>query len=277
MHDEVEEFYDSNPQREWDRLCGDYYHSLEFWTTLHLFRKFLPPPPARILDCGGGPGRYSIAFTKLGYRVTLLDLSRNLLETARYRADKAGIVLEDYVQASATEIPSANCFYDGVLLAGPLYHLIANEDRAKAIQESLRVLKPGGVVAAAIIPLLGVFRSAIAEFPDFIESGAALRYLERPWQDKRAKDYTGGFTSAHFGDPWELKECYESMGCKTLTLAALEGLASSLVPQTNQLAAKHAAGIWWQIHLATCTKPTIIGSSEHVLYIGRKPLLYPPK
>ena len=207
----------------------------------------------------------------------MLDLSRNLLETARHRADKAGIVLEDYVQASATEIPSANDFYDGVLLAGPLYHLIANEDRAKAIQESLRVLKPGGVVAAAIIPLLGVFRSAITEFPDFIESGAALRYLERPWQDKRAKDYTGGFTSAHFGDPWELKECFESMGCKTLTLAALEGLASSLVPQTNQLAAKHAAGIWWQIHLATCTKSTIIGSSEHVLYIGRKPLLYPPK
>jgi ubiquinone/menaquinone biosynthesis C-methylase UbiE len=175
MHDEVEEFYDSNPQREWDRLCGDYYHSLEFWTTLHLFRKFLPPPPARILDCGGGPGRYSIAFTKLGYRVTLLDLSRNLLETARHRADKAGIVLEDYLQASATEIPAANDFYDGVLLAGPLYHLIANEDRAKAMQESLRVLKSGGVVAAAIIPLLGVFRSAIAEFPDFIESGEALR------------------------------------------------------------------------------------------------------
>jgi hypothetical protein len=133
------------------------------------------------------------------------------------------------------------------------------------------------VVAAAIIPLLGVFRSAIAEFPGFIESGEALRYLERPWQDKRVGDYTGGFTSAHFGDPSELRECFERMGCTTLTLAALEGLASSLVPQTNQLAAKHATGIWWQIHLATCTKPTIIGSSEHILYVGRKPLLYPPR
>ncbi len=225
---------------------------------------------ARILDCGGGPDRYNIAFGKLGYRVTLLDLSRKLLEAARHRVDKAEIVLEDYLQASATEIPSANCTFNGVLLAGPLYHLIANEDRVNAIQESLRVLKPGGVVAAAIIPLLGVFRSAIAEFPDFIESGEALRDLKRPWQDKGAKDAAGGFTSVHLGDPWELKERIESSGCRTLTLTASAGLASTLIPHTNQLAAKHAAGIWWQIHLATCTKPTIIGSSEHVFHIGRK-------
>ena len=50
-------------------------HRTEFAVTLRALDEHLPPPPAHILDCGGGPGRYAIALAQRGYTVTLFDLS----------------------------------------------------------------------------------------------------------------------------------------------------------------------------------------------------------
>jgi S-adenosylmethionine-dependent methyltransferase len=50
----IQRLYDSMPEREWARLDR---HRTEFHITLRALRENLPPPPARVLDCGGGPGR----------------------------------------------------------------------------------------------------------------------------------------------------------------------------------------------------------------------------
>ena len=42
--------------------------------TLELFERFLPSPPADILDVGGGPGVYAAILARQGYRVELIDL-----------------------------------------------------------------------------------------------------------------------------------------------------------------------------------------------------------
>jgi 2-polyprenyl-3-methyl-5-hydroxy-6-metoxy-1,4-benzoquinol methylase len=43
----------------------------------------LPPPPARILDAGGGTGAFAVPLARLGYDVTVLDSSAEWLEVAR--------------------------------------------------------------------------------------------------------------------------------------------------------------------------------------------------
>lgn len=266
----VEQYYDDGAEREWERLGRDYYHMLEYRTTLHFLRAYLPPAPACILDCGGGPGRYAVALAQEGYRVTLLDLSEKCLAFAKEKAVELGVCgIEAFVHASATSLPFPDEQFDAVLLAGPLYHLVKEEDRLAAMSESLRVLKPGGLVAAAIVPLLGVFRASLVEFPEFITGGDCLRYLGRPYQEA-GRDFTGAFTTAYFGDPLELEAQYEVLGAETITLVALEGLASSLNGALNRLAEEGSGETWWQVHLATCTHPTIVGSCEHTLYLGRK-------
>ncbi len=274
----VEQYYDEGAEREWARLGRDYYHMLEYRTTLHFLRAYLPPAPARILDCGGGPGRYSLALAQDGYRVTLLDLSEKCLAFARGKAEELGVSgIEAFVHASATSLPFPDEQFDAVLLAGPLYHLVREEDRLAAMRESLRVLKPGGLVAAAIVSLLGVFRASLVEFPEFISGGDCLRYLVRPYQEA-GRDFTGAFTTAYFGDPLELEAQYEVLGAEAVTLVALEGLASSLNGGLNRLAEEGSGETWWQVHLATCTHPTIVGSCEHILYLGRKrqdPKIFP--
>ena len=58
---------------EWNRLVKDAYNSLEFLLTMHYLRKHLPET-GRILDAGGGPGRYTLELCRAGYDVVLLDI-----------------------------------------------------------------------------------------------------------------------------------------------------------------------------------------------------------
>ncbi|WP_456411793.1 class I SAM-dependent methyltransferase [Oceanithermus sp.] len=94
---EVQSFYDANAEVEWARLER---HRTEFAVKLRALEGHLPPPPAAVLDVGGGPGRYAIELARRGYRVTLVDLSAANLELARRRADEAGVRLEGAVRAA---------------------------------------------------------------------------------------------------------------------------------------------------------------------------------
>jgi len=61
----VRKHYSEHGVREWSRTVKDPYHRLEFDTTTHFLRKYLPGK-GLILDAGGGPGRYTIELAKLG-------------------------------------------------------------------------------------------------------------------------------------------------------------------------------------------------------------------
>ena len=76
MHsDSVERYYDENPTKEWDRL--EVRHDrVEYEVTLRALAEFLPHAPARILDIGGGPGRYAIALTQRGYSADAIIRAR---------------------------------------------------------------------------------------------------------------------------------------------------------------------------------------------------------
>jgi SAM-dependent methyltransferase len=82
----VQNFYDENVQSEWDRLGTR--HRTEFAVTCRALREFLPPAPARVIDIGGGPGRYALALAEQGYGVTLVDLAEGNLAFAREKPVK---------------------------------------------------------------------------------------------------------------------------------------------------------------------------------------------
>src|SRR5204862_1547957 len=125
---------------------------LEFTRTRELLQRYLPPPPAVILDVGGGPGTYALWLAGLGYEVHLIDILPLHVEQAlraseaSSRARLAGAVVGD---ARHLDVPDGSA--DAVLLLGPLYHLIERSDRLAALREAHRVLRAGGVIFAAAI------------------------------------------------------------------------------------------------------------------------------
>src|SRR6476646_2477407 len=59
-----------------------------------LLGRLLPRAPAAVVDLGCGTGTLSVLLAELGYEVTAVDLSPNMLAAARDKARAAGVVVD---------------------------------------------------------------------------------------------------------------------------------------------------------------------------------------
>lgn len=261
----IESHYDSSPEREWDRLGKK--NPIEFAITMLALNEYLPKSPARILDIGGGPGRYAIALTQRGHSVTLLDLSRGNLEFARAKANEAHVQLDDYIHGNALELAQfADESFDAVLLLGPLYHLLEVEERERAIKEARRVLKTGGCIFAAFITRAAHIRFIAKELPWLILTEQE-RFVMATGMYKPAPD--GGFIDAYFAHHREIKPLMERCALQTLGLVSCEGVISMIDEKVNALTGE-AWEAWVALNYSWAKDPAIHGMAEHLLYVGRK-------
>ena len=156
------------------------YSMLEGIRTREIISRFLPDHSIHILDAGGGTGFYSFWLKELGHYTTLIDLSPYNIEAAKEYGSLHNVQLDGYGIADATSLDLEDNRFDMVLMMGPLYHLIEKNDRIKALSEAKRVLKPGGILLAAVISryasLLDGFRR------NLISDEASKGYLFRTWK-----------------------------------------------------------------------------------------------
>ena len=268
----VEQMYDADSIREWERLVR---HRTEFSVTLCALADYLPPAPATILDVGGGPGRYAIELAKQGYQVTLLDLSMGNLNLAKAKAEEAGITLADIVHGNALNLSQfADEAFDVVLLFGPLYHLLAADERKKAVVEGMRVLRKNactehsrsGRFFSAFVTRYAPFRYAVAQDPKWLNNNK--EYAEKLLATG-VHDRGTGFVNVFFAHPTEITPFMESCGLKTLNLIGCEGVASQVEENVNQLEGK-AWDVWVDFNYRMGQDPSLHGAAEHLLYIGEK-------
>ncbi len=110
----------------------------------------LPAPPARVLDVGGGPGAHAAWLTAAGHRVRLLDVVPDHVAAARARGLDAAV-------GDARDLDTvADTSIDVVLLLGPLYHLVAADDRLRCLAEARRVLRPEGLLVVTAVTRVGL-------------------------------------------------------------------------------------------------------------------------
>src|SRR5215210_4547604 len=96
----------------------------------------------RVLDVAAGTGNASLPAAERGARVTASDLTPELLEVGRRRAEAAGLEL-DWVQADAEHLPFEDGSFDVVMSA--IGAMFAPHHRAAA-DELVRVCRPGGTL-----------------------------------------------------------------------------------------------------------------------------------
>jgi ubiquinone/menaquinone biosynthesis C-methylase UbiE len=173
---------------------------LELARTQEIVRRYLPRPPAIVLDVGGGPGAHAAWLARDGYEVHLRDPVRRLVDQSQARsAQQPDFPIASSREGDARAMEVADESIDAVLLLGPLYHLPDRSDRVRALRETLRVLKPGGVALIAAISryaslLDGLFRGYLDD-PEF----AAI--VERDMADGVHHNTSGDlayFTTAYF-------------------------------------------------------------------------------
>lgn len=82
----------------------------------------LPPPPATVLDVGGGAGHQSLPLARLGYEVVLLDSSEAMLATAEQRLAGESADVADRVRLVLGRGEDAPALTRGQRFAGVLCH-----------------------------------------------------------------------------------------------------------------------------------------------------------
>lgn len=263
----IEHYYDEESHIEWQRLER---HRTEFAITLRALTDYLPPAPQAVLDDGGGPGRYALALSSLGYQVTLLDLSQGNLTLARQKAQESKISLDQYVHGNALNLsPFYPTSFDAVLLLGPLYHLLTEFERQQAVREAWQVLRPGGLIFAAFITRYAAFRDLAKN------SASTLLEKRAEWEEiLRTGIYRAGqgvgFTDAYFAHPAEIGPFMEGTGFETIDLLGCEGIVAGNEEQINRLTGE-AWQVWVDLNYRLSKEPSLRGAADHLLYIGRKP------
>jgi len=270
VEDTVKQWFSQKANVEWRRLGRDPYHQIEFLVTMHFLEKYLPKQ-GLVLDAGGGPGRYTIELAKRGYDVVLLDLVPEMLKLAKRKIQKAGVLgrVKQFVPGSVEDLSAfANDTFDSVLcLGGPLCHLLDVRRRERAAAEIVRVAKGNASLFVSVIGRIGLLKTLLIGFQN------EMQYAKHHWEvgDYIPGVYGQGFTAAHWFLPEELRELFEKQGAQTVEMAGLEGLSSHHPKETNKLFKdQEKRKMWIDVVLKTCTHPSVVGSSEHFLLVGKK-------
>lgn len=263
-------FYSVDPNREWIRLKKDPYHQIEFLTTIHFLKKYLPKKGI-ILDAGGGPGRYTIELVKLGYTVILLDPVSELLKVAKDKIKKSK--MENKITIVEGSITNLSQFqdqtFDAVLCLGaPLAHILKKKERKKAIRQLSRVAKIKAPVCVSTLNRTGSLFGKLIKYPKKIAENKKL--FGRIWNNGNYKSEYD-FTDCYYYTPKELEEDLELAKLEVLETVALEGLATWQETRINSLF-KHKKSweLFWKIHLETCCKKELLLAAHHILMICRK-------
>jgi SAM-dependent methyltransferase len=244
---------------------------LEFLRTQELLRRYLPPPPASILDVGGGPGLYARWLANLGYLVTVVEPVPLHVEQAKELGEREGLAVTAHL-GDARDLKFADHSYDAVLELGPLYHLIERYQRIRALQEAGRVVKPGGPIIVALIsrfaPLLDGLRLGFIDRPGTM---AAIIRDVQTGQHRNPTQHPGFFTTAYFHHPDDVTIEFQDAKIELEHLISIEGPGWLFHDLPERLGdAGRCERLLEAVRLVE-SEPQMLGVSAHLMAIGRSP------
>jgi ubiquinone/menaquinone biosynthesis C-methylase UbiE len=267
---EILAHYEEVTERE--RLLRGGAGRLEYLRTREVLARYLPPPPVTVLDVGGGAGVYALPLAREGYTVHLIDPVSLHVAQAR----EASTLQRDAPLASAEVGDARRLAWDdgsveAVLLLGPLYHLTSRDDRLQALREAYRVVRPGGVLAAAAISRFastydGLLRGYLKD-PSF---GEIVERDVREGQHRNPSGTPEWFTTAYFHLPEEVRDEVIEAGFEIEALAGIEGPAWVLPDLDSWLEDPAGRSRLLEAIMRVEAEPSLLGASAHIMVVGRR-------
>ena len=256
----LEDYY--NQYDEEGRLLSR-HGQVEYLTTMKYIRECLSgtADPA-ILEIGAGTGRYSVTLAKQGHRVTAVELIPRNLEILKSKLDgteRITPILGNALDLSV--LPDAS--FSVTLVLGPMYHLYTREEKLQALNEAVRVTKPGGYLLVAYCMneptiISYVFgKNKLREVTD-------LHMLTPDWHCiSEPKDLFEMVRTE------EIAALDAEVPVQRIKLVAADG-STTYMRQVIDAMDDVTFSKWMDYHFSTCERQDLIGASHHTLDILQK-------
>jgi SAM-dependent methyltransferase len=137
-----------------DLECGSYRADLPLW------RELAAQHPGPVLDIGAGSGRVTLELARAGHAVTALERERVLLEALRARPGGEGVRA---VCADARRFRLKQREYALCIVPMQTIQLFGGAGRSAFLRRARAVLRPGGLLACAILARVEPFACADGE------------------------------------------------------------------------------------------------------------------
>lgn len=242
------------------RLQSTRHGQLEFSTTMAFIHRYAGKN-AKVLEIGAGTGRYSIALAKEGMDVTAVELVESNL--AILRENSKGLASIHPLQGDATDLSQfADDAFDVTLVFGPMYHLYESAEVNKAIDEAIRITKPGGILLFAFLSVFGIMYA---------------NYLQGNWASGLAENFTSDYQVKHFKeqlftgyDVVEFEQLFDKKPVKWITTAGTDGLLEPIEVRDDFSIIDEDFDSFAAWYLTFAEKRELLGATNHLLYICRK-------
>ena len=242
------------------RLDRTRHGQLEYRTTMSYIHRFAGKG-SRVLEVGAGTGRYSIALAKEGMDVTAVELVESNLAVLREKG--RGLENLRALRGDAADLsPLADDSFDVTLVLGPMYHLYEPEEVGRAIDEAIRVTRPGGALLFAFISVYAIMYA---------------NYFFGNWAFGQAENFTPDGKVRHFKeqlftgyDVAEFEALFAGRAVDWITTAGTDGLLEPIEKRPDFSIPEEDFDAFAEWYLAIAEKRELLGSTNHLLYICRK-------
>jgi SAM-dependent methyltransferase len=225
--------------------------------------------PPRSLTWAGPPGAYALWLADAGYTVHLVDPAPRLVAEAQRRSAACPRPLASCRVGDARALDFAAKSADIVLLLGPLYHLTEAADRACALREARRVLRPGGQLFAADISRWASALDGLSR--DLFQDPRFAAIVERDLQEGQHRNPTevlDYFTTAYFHRPDELCAEVVAAGLSPQGQYGVEGPGWLLSDVAARLVDPRRRADLLQVARRLESEPSVLGVSAHLLVVA---------
>jgi ubiquinone/menaquinone biosynthesis C-methylase UbiE len=142
--DQVIEFYTYYDEE--NRLARK---QTEYLVTINILNNYVKSK-SELLDIASGTGVYALYYAKRNCMVEALDITPKNISILQRKINTPYLQINGRVHDSRNLGVFRRNSFDVVLNMGPVYHL-NHDDTIKCIDECIRVLKPGGVLATSYV------------------------------------------------------------------------------------------------------------------------------
>lgn len=213
----------------------------------------------KILDVGAGTGAYSIYFSEKGYDVTAVELVEHNIEIFKKKNSKAKIFKGNAMDLSMF----ADSSFEVVLLFGPMYHLLLESEKLKALEEAKRVVKKNGRIFVSYymndyaILTYGFIKKHILES---IEEGR----VDKSYHMQNLKDDLYSMVRIE-----DIDKFNKLTLLKREKIIASDGASNYIRVALNALSEEEFKE-YIKYHLSICERYDMLGASAHLLDIVYK-------